>query len=293
MNEILALSKRNIKIFLRDKSAVFFSFLSIIILLTLYLLFLKNNYMSDELMAVIGKDQMLYIASTIMMSGVLVINTLTVSLGNLGNIVNDFTNHTIDGFIVAPVKKYKLIIGYYIASILLTLIFTLLMWAVIIVYIGLSSGIWFTFNKILIASLYLILYTFISTGFMIFIVTFIDSVNAFGALSGIFGTVIGFACGIYMPLSILPNFIQNVSSLIPFTHMTILLKQTLLSDVFVPLESVIPVDELSAIKDIYGVNNLPVLSFNIPYFWIMLFSVILSLGLLFWSARRISKKIKK
>ncbi len=293
MSDIIALAKRNVKIFLRDKTAVFFSFLSVIILLTLYLLFLKNNYMSDELTAIIGKDQMTFIASTIMMSGVLVINTMTVSLGNLGNIVYDFSTSVIDGFIVAPVKKYKLILGYYVSSFLLTLIFTLLMWFVIVIYIGLNSGVWFSFNKILITSLYLILYTFISTGFMIFIITFVDSVNAFGALSGIFGTVIGFTCGIYMPLSVLPNFIQKVSSLIPFTHMTILLKQVLLTDSFTLIEGSVPVDALNEIKTIYGINKMKVFNLDIPYFWIIFVSGIISLLLLLWATRRISKKIKK
>ena len=57
MNDILVLTKRNIKIYLRDKAAVFFSFLSIIILLALYFLFLKNAYITDELADLLAKNE--------------------------------------------------------------------------------------------------------------------------------------------------------------------------------------------------------------------------------------------
>ena len=40
MKIILALSKRNLRLFVRDKALVFFSFLSVIIILGLYVLFL-------------------------------------------------------------------------------------------------------------------------------------------------------------------------------------------------------------------------------------------------------------
>ncbi len=71
MNDILVLTKRNIKIYLRDKAAVFFSFLSIIILLALYFLFLKNAYITDELADLLAKNEIEFITNSLMISGVL------------------------------------------------------------------------------------------------------------------------------------------------------------------------------------------------------------------------------
>ena len=47
MYEFVSLVKRHMLKFLRDKTAVFFSFLSVIILLTLYFLFIGENYVSE------------------------------------------------------------------------------------------------------------------------------------------------------------------------------------------------------------------------------------------------------
>lgn len=44
MNVILALTKRNLLLFFRDRSAVLFSFLGAIMILMLYILFLRENY---------------------------------------------------------------------------------------------------------------------------------------------------------------------------------------------------------------------------------------------------------
>ena len=54
MREIFEMSKRHIKNYYRDKTAVFFSFLSIIIMLVIYIFFLGKMYADitfpDELM---------------------------------------------------------------------------------------------------------------------------------------------------------------------------------------------------------------------------------------------------
>ncbi|MDD3104259.1 MAG: hypothetical protein PHY24_08615, partial [Candidatus Cloacimonetes bacterium] len=43
MNTLVILATRNIKLYLRDKLSVFFSFLSSLIIILLYALFLKSN----------------------------------------------------------------------------------------------------------------------------------------------------------------------------------------------------------------------------------------------------------
>ncbi len=293
MIELIYLTKRNIKSFTRDKTAVFFSFLSIIILLGLYLLFLKNMYIADELREIMSSKEIDFLSNTLIMCGVLVINTFTLSLGNLGNVINDFTYGQINGFIVTPVKRYKIIFAYYLSSLLITIIFTIAMWLLAVVVIGLFSSTWYPIYKILVVCLYLIIYTFISTAFMVFITTFIKSVNAFGVLSGILGTVIGFTSGIYMPLEILPDFIQQLSSLIPFTHMTIHLKQFLLKDVFIELETRLPAEAHQALKNAYGLNPAKVFNTEVNIIWILIISCLISLLLLLLSSYRLSKRIVK
>lgn len=292
MFEIKTLTIRSIKIFIRDKTAVFFSFLSVIILLGLYLLFIKNAYKVDFLANVMTDGEQEFMINSMMMSGVLVINTLTLSLGNLGNIVTDFENNIIDAFVVTPIKRSKLIIAYFLSSFLITLVFTLIMWLLAVLIIGLTTGIFYESVVIIKAIGLLTLYTFISTAFMILLTTFIKSVNAFGAVAGVFGTIIGFTSGIYMPLSQFPTMIQKVSSFIPFTHMAIYLKQLLLERSFNIIESKVPTEAIETIKEAYTINELPVLGLHIDKIWILAVCVLLAVLSLLWATRRLSKRIK-
>ncbi|MFA7418012.1 MAG: hypothetical protein WCZ19_05655, partial [Acholeplasma sp.] len=139
---------------------------------------------------------------------------------------------------------------------------------------------------------------FISTAVMVFMTSLIRSVNAFGAVSGVFGTLIGFASGIYMPLFILPEFMSKVASLLPFTHMNILLKRMVLPQAFDLLDpakfdtEASYLSTLEQLKAAYGYNEIGVLGLDIPMIWVMVGCIVLSMGLLFVAGRIMSKRIK-
>ncbi|VEU79936.1 ABC transporter permease [Haploplasma axanthum] len=291
MYQISNLVKRNIKIFLRDRTAVFFSFLSVIIMLGLYFLFLNNMY-SSYLPDVITEKQKNFITTSQMMGGIIVINTLTLSLGMMGNMVNDIYFKKIESFLVTPVKRSRIFISYYLSTMIVTYILSLLMWLFTIVYVVITTGYSYSFLTIISVSLLLLLFTFISTSIMIFMVSFIRSVNAFGTVSGIFGTLIGFVSGIYMPLSILPKAMTYISSVVPFTHMTVLLKQKLLADPLNVVKDVIGDDGVTSFMENFGAKNIGIFNQNVSTTWIMIGIVILSVVLLLITTKRLSRKSK-
>ena len=293
MYELTVLTKRNILIFIRDKVAVFFSFFSVIILLGLYILFLKNAYINDWLKTIYQPKEIDFFANSLLLSGILVINTVTLSLGNLGNIITDFEKKIINSFLVTPVKRFKIIFSHYLSSLIITYVFSLIMWLLAVLIVGFTTSIWYSLPVIIIISGLLLVFTFISTGLMIFITTFITSVNAFGAISGVLGTVIGFISGIYMPLSILPKAVQNISSLIPFTHMTALMKNYLLEPSFnlITLEN--KEEIILTIKETYNIGNIPIFNIEINMVWILLVSCFISFLFLGVATQRLSKKIGK
>lgn len=293
MYELFVLTKRNILTFIRDKTAVFFSLFSVLILLALYTLFLKNSYASGIEGIFTDKNKVDFFTNSIVISGILVMNTVTLALGNLGNVVNDFENKIIDSFLVTPVKRFKVIFSYYLSSLIITYVLSIILWIVAVIVVGISTQIWYSFGTFVFISLILLVYTFISTGIMIFIITFINSTNAFGAISGVFGTLIGFMSGIYMPLSILPKAIQNFSSLLPFTHMTSLVKSYLLKPGFNLIEGENKELIIDGLKDGYGIGNIEIFGAQIHIAIILIVSCLISLGLLIISTIRISKKISK
>lgn len=287
MNDLMSLIKRNTLAFLRDKAAVFFSFLSVIILLALYFLFIGRQYTSD--LTMVSDDMKTFLSTSVIMGGVLVINTVSLSLGVMGNIITDLQFKKLDAFLVTPVKRYKIILSYYMTSILVTVVLTLMMWGLTVLYVGIFSGYWYSFLTILTVSGLLIFYTFISATLMIFLTTILKSVNAFGALSGVLGTFIGFVSGIYMPLFVLGKSMAYVASLVPFTHMTILLKQVLLKEPY----ALLPEPVVEEISLFYGTREVGILGMDVNMFWILLVSLLLSLLLLYFAYRNMIRKMIK
>jgi multidrug/hemolysin transport system permease protein len=293
MYDVTSLVKRNILKFLRDKTAVFFSFLSVLILLALYFLFIGRQYTGGDALSFLEPGFKTFLTAGIMMGGILVINTVSLSLGMMGNIITDLEFHRLDGFLVTPVKRYKIVLSYYISSILVTTVLSLFMWFLTVLYVGVFAGYWYSFSVVFVASMMILLFTFISSSMMIYLTTLLKSVNAFGTLSGVLGTLIGFISGIYMPLAVLGKSMAYVASVVPFTHMSIMLKNVLLEEPFRVLALTVPAEIMEEIKVLYGTKEIGVLGQDVSMWLIMIASLFISFIFLFLAYRNMNKKMGK
>ena len=72
-------------------------------------MFLGENFVTElrnaEYAAFIKPGLIEYIKISNMMGGILVINTISLSLGIMGNIVTDLEQRSLDAYLVTPVKK--------------------------------------------------------------------------------------------------------------------------------------------------------------------------------------------
>lgn len=299
MNDLFALIRRNILVFLRDKTAVFFSFLSIIIMLVLYFLFLSKLYTQG--LTGISDNLKTFLSTSQMMGGILVINTLSLSLGMMGNLVMDLETYKLDAFLVTPVKRSKIILAYYISSVIVTIVLSILIWFITILYVGISSSYWYDFKTISLVSLLIMFFTLISSSFMVLITSYLKSNNAFGTVAGILGTFVGFISGIYMPLENFSKSMRYVASLMPFTHMTIYLKSILLKVPYSLLEKEllvnVPKEELArimeSIKSGYGSIEIGVFGQPISMIYLMLFFSLIGIGLISLAFYNMKNKMKK
>jgi multidrug/hemolysin transport system permease protein len=95
-----------------------------------------------------------------------------------------------------------------------------------------------------------------------------------------------------MPLAVFSSSIQYVSSVFPFTHMTILLKNIILDQSLSTLQSIVPADAFETIKLYFGVNEIGVFGQNIDMLWLMIGSAVIALALLYFGYANMSRKIK-
>src|SRR5690606_2454132 len=98
--------------------------------------------------------------------------------------------------------------------------------------------------------------------------------------------------GIYMPLAVLPETIRYISSMLPFTHMTILLKQLMLQQSFELITAEYGEETTAAISHAYGANDIGIFGLDVSMVWIIVISMAIAFGMLVASNYLLNKRIK-
>ena len=255
MRKIMALSIRNLRLFVRDKALVFFSFLSVIIILGLYVLFLGDiqvqNIRSMIQMDIPEIDALVY---AWMLPGLIAVASITLSLGNMGRLVDDAQGENLNDFLVSPLKRTQLILSYLISSIIITSFISVCMFALSIVIVKLKGGPWLNLEQIL-QSLGIIVLLIISSALLsVYIASWVKTQNTYGVVNSMVGTFIGFVTGAYMPMGIMPVFVQNMFNILPVSLGASLLRQVYLSPILDTVFKNAPVEMLSEYRYFQGVD---------------------------------------
>lgn len=255
MRKIMALSIRNLRLFVRDKALVFFSFLSVIIILGLYVLFLGDiqvqNIRSMIQMDIPEIDALVY---AWMLPGLIAVASITLSLGNMGRLVDDAQGENLNDFLVSPLKRTQLILSYLISSIIITSFISVCMFALSIVIVKLKGGPWLNLEQIL-QSLGIIVLLIISSALLsLYIASWVKTQNTYGVVNSMVGTFIGFVTGAYMPMGIMPVFVQNMFNILPVSLGASLLRQVYLSPILDTVFKNAPVEILSEYRYFQGVD---------------------------------------
>lgn len=231
MSAIFSLTLRNLKLFIRDKSLVFFSFLSVIIILGLYVLFLGEIQVSNiesQIGFVNGIDALVY---AWMLPGVIGVASLTLSLGNMGRLVDDTQTKTLLDFLVAPIKRSQLILSYMFSSIIIASFISILMFVASIFIVKWKGGPYLDFNQIVESLAIMALLILSSSLLSLIIASYVKTQNTYSVINTIVGTFIGFVTGAYMPMGIMPIFVQNMFNVLPISMGASLLRQVFLKNV--------------------------------------------------------------
>ena len=201
MNILFYLILRNLKLYLRDKSAIFFSFLSVLILLTLYILFL-GEMQSIKLLQIIGDvEGNDWIVSSWTMAAIITVSTITVPLGAIGNLINDNVDGIINDFYTSPINRKILSLSYLLSTWIIGFIMVMINLIIGQAYVLTQGGELFNFIQLIKMMGLIILSIMTFSSFFFYISMFLRSRNAYGTLTTIVGTFIGFLGGIYIPYS--------------------------------------------------------------------------------------------
>ncbi len=238
MNNLIALTRRNILLFFRTKSNILFATLSVIIIIALHFLVLQDMFTQSwvDVFAsipgmVIEEKELQWIVDSMIFAAIIPMGSITISLVTLGQIVNDNETNALNDYMVAPIKRNSLLISYllssFIVGFLLLIVFVLLFEFYFLIIYGVS----FTFAQfgyIILVTLFSLLFANV---FMLLLISFIKRNQILGALGTILGTLIGFISGAYIPVGQFGSPVGDIISTLPFLQLTVLARQSFLLNI--------------------------------------------------------------
>ncbi len=248
---MIGFAKRNIKLFFRDKSAVFFSLLAVFIIIGLYALFLGDVWTSS--LSELGESAEVLMSSWIM-AGLLAVTSVTTTMGAFGIMVDDRIKKIDKDFYSSPLKRSSIAGGYVISSFVIGVIMSVVTFVLAELYILFNGGSLLGVIGCLKVMGLILLTTFMNTALLLLLVSFFRSQNAFATASTVIGTLIGFLTGIYLPVGSLPEGVRIVVKVFPVSHAAALFRQVLMEQPLQEAFSSVPGEAAASFKEQMGIS---------------------------------------
>ena len=241
MKTLRILIKRNCKLFFKDKGMFFTALITPGILLVLYATFLGNVYRDSFVMSLPPQfalsDSILNgLVGGQLVSSILAVSCVTVAFCSNMLMVQDRANGTVKDLRISPVRSSALALGYYVATLISTLIICLIAAGACLAYlavIGWYLSVW----DVILLLVDVILLSLFGTALSSVIGFFLSTQGQISAVGSIVSAGYGFICGAYMPISQFSEGLQNAVAFLPGTHGTSLLRNHALRGVFAAMES--------------------------------------------------------
>ena len=228
------LISRNRKVYTRDRMAFFMSFLSVIILILVYQVFL-GQIQIDAIKAALhsqtASTDTIQMVNYWLIAGLTTIISMTGTLGAFGVMVADREKKLNEDFKVSPTSPMTVELSYAIFAIIFGIILTMFSCVFAIgIFNGFSSLLDFSAMDYVQILGIIIFGTILSASIILPILAFIQTSSAFTTLSTIVGTFIGFISGVYLSIGSVGKTLQQVMTWFPLTQINALLKQVLIKD---------------------------------------------------------------
>ena len=246
---MIVFAKRNLLVFFRDKTSVFFSLLAVFIIIGLYALFLGDVWVNSFE----GMSGVRYLMDSWIMAGLLAVTSITTTMGAFGIMVEDKVKKIDKDITSSPMKRSGIAGGYIISAFLIGVIMSLVALLLAEIYVVANGGELMSVITLCKVILLILLSTFTNTSIVLFLVSFFRSSNAFATASTVIGTLIGFLTGIYMPIGQLPDAVQLVIKVFPVSHSAALFRQVMMADPISLTFANAPEESLQAFEQSMGV----------------------------------------
>lgn len=250
MNTIIALWKRGLKAFVRNRTGLIFSLIFPFFFVYVFGAIFKNDFIKNPI--------------AYMLSGVIITTVFESSLNLASSTVDDMVSGFMKEVLVSPAKRIAVAIGQLLSAATVSTLQGILI-LVIGFFIGIKFTTWATPLFILLT---MICVGLVFSGVGLYMATIVRSGQTFQIIKTAVTMPLTFISGAYIPLSLLPDALKYVAYINPMTYATAFFRMIVLEKT--NLSAAELVKEGLAI-DINGFIVTPILSF----------AIIVAIGLIF------------
>ena len=238
MRGILGFIKRNVLLFFKDWQSILFSLLTSIIVLVLYLLFLKGTFVSaiqsameqyPGLASMVPQKDIDMFANLFLLSGILGSAMISVPFSCITVLVKDRANKVDYDILSTPLKRGQIIFAYFVSAVLTSTLLTDIILAAGLIGIRMQGNMYLNASQVVKAFSIVALGSISASAIFMIIVLYFKTVSACEAFFGILSAASGFVIGAYIPISQFSNEVQTVCNLFPASQITIMLRNILLN----------------------------------------------------------------
>ena len=238
MRGILGLIKRNLLLFFKDWQSILFSLLTSIIVLVLYLLFLKGTFVSamqsameqyPGLVSMVPQKDIDMFANLFLLSGILGSAMISVPFSCITVLVKDRANKVDYDILATPMKRGQIIFAYFVSAVLTSILLNSIILAVGLIGIRMQGNMYLNISQVVKVFSVVALGSISASAIFMIVVLFFKTVSACEAFFGILSAASGFVIGAYIPISQFSNEVQTVCNLFPASQITIMLRNILLN----------------------------------------------------------------
>ena len=276
---------RHLKLFFKDPINILLSFLSSLVILSLYFLFIRDFTISAiSAYGFISTYNDLFV-DKLMTSGLIIVIGSTSTLGIVFIYIKDNYNRIINDFIITNTSKLKIFYSYFFTSVIISTIISYIFYFLIILFFIMKYNDYPTTLEINLSLLIIFISNLLSSSIIFIISFFINNFNSFTTFETLYGVVIGFFTGVYIPIGYYPDIIRNIFFYFPLCQTTSLLRKVNTAIVSEEILSKYPKEVHSVLYETFGIDLVSfkkVLNFNQTMLFIIIALIILQLVIILY-----------
>lgn len=224
---------RNIKVYAKDKMAILLSLLTQIIVLGLYLMFLKSNYVDiinnglEGFKDLVSKADIEGLVNSWLISGVIGTSVVTVALNTLNLMVKDKEDKIDSDYRASSVKGSTVVMSYFSGAVASTFIISSILLSAGYIFLACTGTFCLDIPQQLLVYALTLLGSVSGTLVLMLFISFFKKNATLSSFGVMVSASIGFIVGAYVPVSQFSENVQTIVNLVPGSQIAAMMRNIL------------------------------------------------------------------